>query len=260
MGWDYELVLETADITINPEVLLKIVEAMLSSTAFSFDSIQIYNDELYNIHRGSMDKAIVAAFESKVVSPLPTLKVWLNQFNERGTQIDIVFTVKRLWGSDEFENYAVSLCFDNHFLAYPGQPPKQLIYNAHSSKIYSTHYYNSDYETNMALLLAELEVFIQAGVESIRGLHGYMESADIQTHLLSYHQNIANFISDLKQIEPNCPAIVNFDVNDFLAVVSEAEGISAKQVLQGLMVWSNRGMDGSLFKFYQALLAWCKAN
>lgn len=259
MGWDYEFTLDSPDWPTNRKLLSDIVEAMLSSNAFTFKRMTVYSYDLYIANHGRLRNAKVASFETSDISPLPTLNVWVSQFTEAGTLFDIVFRVQRFEFMGEYVNREVHIyAFDKQFRAYPGHSPTGLTYDSHSSKLYSPRSNPDDYKKNISLLLTELEILVKAGVTSIRGLNGYEDSTDLMTHCLCYHQDIANFMSDLHQIDPNHSVRESFNQDDLREIIRGCENILSKQISNGFVVWAKNGTRGSLTEFYQELLKWGK--
>ncbi len=258
MGWDFEFTLDYPDWANNREKLTVIVESMLHSGLFKFEEMSILSYHLIKAS-GSLQDAKIASFTDSQGTPLQTLNDWTKKYTEHGLLFDIVFSVERFWRLEEDARfYGVHLyAFDDEFLSYPGLLPTGLTYDSHTSKLYSPGSNPGDYYENFQLLLDELEIFVKAGITTIRGL-GNEQMEGILTQHLCYHQDISDFLADVSQIDSNHPDIKQFGENEFLEVMGRCENILSKRIQDSFFIYSARGTDRTLSEFYQSLLNWCK--
>ena len=214
---------------------------------FVFEKIDVISYELMKANQGLPSEGIVATLEEKDINLVKKFKEMLGEYTQPRMLFDISFVAKRIDENEYERPISIHLyVFDEQFLVYPGSLPTGLTYDADSSKYY--RHLTRSYEENIFCLFDELEVLINAGVTTIRGL-GLEEETDIYSHHFCFHKDVRNFISDLHYTKEK------FTLSDLQKVVSVSEGINSGQILGGAIIWHQYGTTRTLRKFYENLQA-----
>ncbi len=153
----------------------------------------------------------------------------------------------------QLDNYRVIVTTLGSKYKYPGlHSPIDLIYNPGDYKHFLPSVMGKAAKLNIEALIQEIPLFVELGVETIRGLDADRSTNPCQSYLC-YHHNPDSFFLDLKAIYKNEIALGSLGKEEILNAALICSDVSFLETENGLIVYHKELVGGCLKNFYQEL-------